>query len=470
MNIKHNDIVIDLNKPFKNDALKREKYAKILSGIVSTYADGFVLAINNEWGTGKTTFVKMWQQQLNIDGFQTLYFNAWENDFERNPLVALMGELKSLVKSDSKEFKSLLKKGAVITKNILPHLLKAIASKYIDTEILVNAIEDASKSATEILSDEIKEYSEKKDGMKEFRESLSKLIETTKGNKPVVFIIDELDRCRPSYAVELLEQVKHFFSVAGIVFVLSIDKTQLGYAIKGAYGNDKINTDEYLRRFIDIEYSIPDPDTKAFCKYLSKYFDFESFFHSERRRRDFKDVWNDLELLITFSSALFEKAKVTLRQQEKIFAHIRLGLNLSDANEYIFPSLYLMLIFIKTFHEEFYLNMKLKKLKLEDLGKELLKIMPTGIQDDESKYFIEIEALMVCMYNNYYYNTNSRNLIKKDSKTNELNSIIGSAIDNSKNNDVFIEFINMFNNHHNYNFTKIDHLFKKIDLIAEVIT
>ena len=61
MNIKHNDIVIDKDHPFKNDALHREKYSNVLTSIISTYADGFVLAINNEWGTGKTTFVKMWQ-------------------------------------------------------------------------------------------------------------------------------------------------------------------------------------------------------------------------------------------------------------------------------------------------------------------------------------------------------------------------------------------------------------------------
>ena len=86
MNIKHNEIKIPSANPFVNCKLNREPYAKVLTEIVNSYADGFVLAINNDWGTGKTTFVKMWRQQLINEGFQTIYFNAWENDFNNNPL------------------------------------------------------------------------------------------------------------------------------------------------------------------------------------------------------------------------------------------------------------------------------------------------------------------------------------------------------------------------------------------------
>jgi predicted AAA+ superfamily ATPase len=98
MKLKHRELIIDPNKPFLNCKLKREKYAHVLTQIVANYADGFVLAINNEWGSGKTTFVKMWQQQLNNQSFRTLYFNAWENDYESDPMVALLAELKSLTK------------------------------------------------------------------------------------------------------------------------------------------------------------------------------------------------------------------------------------------------------------------------------------------------------------------------------------------------------------------------------------
>src|ERR1035437_7419296 len=114
MKLNHHDLIIDPDHPFANCKLGREKYATILTSIVGSYADGFVLAINNEWGTGKTTFVKMWQQQLMNDGFKTLYFNAWENDFENGALTALMSELSTLQGKETKTlFKKVLEKGAV---------------------------------------------------------------------------------------------------------------------------------------------------------------------------------------------------------------------------------------------------------------------------------------------------------------------------------------------------------------------
>jgi tRNA A37 threonylcarbamoyladenosine biosynthesis protein TsaE len=75
--IKHKEIDILAGNPFANCKLDRQQYAKVLTSIVDTYGDGFVLAINNKWGTGKTTFVKMWEQALKDNKYQTVYFNAW---------------------------------------------------------------------------------------------------------------------------------------------------------------------------------------------------------------------------------------------------------------------------------------------------------------------------------------------------------------------------------------------------------
>ena len=279
MEIKHNDIEISETDPFANCKLGRRSYAKVLTSIVDSFTDGFVLAINNEWGTGKTTFVKMWEQSLKNSGHKTLYFNAWENDFESNPLVAIMSELKSLNPNKNDEtYKSLLKKGSLITKSILPLVAKAIASKYIDSDILLDGIEKITESAADILEEEIDEYAAKKKGLIEFRSELKKYVENNNNSQPLIFIVDELDRCNPKYSVEVLEQIKHFFNVPGIVFVLSIDKKQLGNAVRGFYGSDLINADEYLRRFIDLEYILPSPSENLFSEYLYNYFKFDAFF------------------------------------------------------------------------------------------------------------------------------------------------------------------------------------------------
>src|SRR6188768_3165342 len=98
MKVRHSNLDIPQDNPFQNCKLKRGKYAEILTNIVASYSDGFVLSVNNEWGAGKTTFVKMWRQLLENKDFRTLYFNAWENDFDSNPLVAIMAELKAISK------------------------------------------------------------------------------------------------------------------------------------------------------------------------------------------------------------------------------------------------------------------------------------------------------------------------------------------------------------------------------------
>jgi hypothetical protein len=227
----------------------------------------------------------MWQRHLEIDGFNTLYFNAWENDFQSSPLVAIVSELKTLrFNNDRTEeiFKSILEKGSTFLKKVAPavvtQIAKNIAEKYIgELDVLgKTGIQDSAEAAVSILDSEIQNYANKKKDLSDFKNELGKFVRELNSHNPLVFFIDELDRCRPNYAIEVLEHIKHFFSVRGIVFVLSIDKKHLESSVKGFYGTNEINSAEYLRRFIDIEFSIPEPPSGTFTQYLFDYFDFNS--------------------------------------------------------------------------------------------------------------------------------------------------------------------------------------------------
>ena len=88
------------------------------------------MSLDGAWGTGKTTFVKMWQQQLNNHEFKTIYFNAWEHDYMTDPLVALMGELYNLsinckIKNS---FTKVVAEAEKIFCGIFPSLGKAVKS------------------------------------------------------------------------------------------------------------------------------------------------------------------------------------------------------------------------------------------------------------------------------------------------------------------------------------------------------
>lgn len=433
MKIKHQEIQIPKDNPFANCKLEMEPYAKVLTKIVVTYADGFVMAINNEWGTGKTTFVKMWQQQLKKEGFKTIYFNAWENDFDSNPLVALMSELETLTNvKNQKVFKSVVEKGAVLVKRMAPALVKSLIKKYIaDIDVIaVDAIENATNASTEILEEEIKEYANKKKTIIEFRKELEKFVKQAENPKPLIFIVDELDRCRPSYSVEVLEQIKHFFSVSGIVFVLSIDKKHLGSSINGYYGSESIDSFEYLRRFIDLEFSLPSPNIKKFNKYLYEYYEFNTYFTSADRII-FPEFEKDGENFLAISEILFTKSNATLRQQERVYALSRLILWSSfNSTSYVFPYLLFLLIYLKVMQNDIYKKIEKRKLTLQELSDIFFEITNSSYRETDAGILIFTEALILWLYNNGY-DYQGKDIIMKIDELDNITTPIKSKLVNA---------------------------------------
>lgn len=465
MKIKHHEILPNSDRPFAECKLGREPYAKVLTDIVSTYADGFVLAINNEWGSGKTTFVKMWQQHLNKNEFQTIYFNAWENDFDNNPLVAIMSELETLSNEKNEQvFKSVVEKGAVLVKNIAPALAKSLIKKYVVDidDITLDIIENATKASTEILAEEIKAYASKKKTIVEFRKALEKFVKQSENQKPLVFIVDELDRCRPTYAVEVLEQIKHFFSVSGIVFVLSIDKKQLSSAVKGFYGSDHIDSNEYLRRFIDLEYSIPNPSTKNFIEYLFEYYSFKDFFETDKRMQH-HELRRDATTFLSIADFLLTKSNTTLRQQERIFALTRLVLCSFKENEYTFPQVLFLLVYVKIMQDDVFKKIENNEFSLQGLSNAFYDILFTEIKDINRINLGYTEALLLWFYNNNREYPNKINLFEKNTE-NKLTTPIQSKLV-EKNESLADHFYNI---DRNYNHLKLDFLLKKINLTEAI--
>lgn len=463
MKLRHTDIVIDESNPFLHCKLNRGKYAEVLTELVGTYADGFVLAINNEWGTGKTTFVKMWQQYLIRHDFQTIYFNAWENDFDKNPLVALMSELKDITNNHNQQkYQSVVEKGSILLKNVAPALVKAVVKKYIDTEEITDAIENTAKGVTEIFEEEIKEYKEKKKSIIEFRDALKQYVKTTNG-KPVVFIIDELDRCRPTYAVELLEEIKHFCTVEGIVFVLSIDKNHLASSVKGYYGSEHINTDEYLRRFIDLEYTIPKPSVKEFSEYLYEYYSFSDFLESEERRKIDKYDYDKRAFLKTVE-LLFESTDTTLRQLEKVFALTRITLNTFHQRQHVFTPVLFFLVYLKTVRHTDYKNIEDGRFTVQQLS-DLFTSHVIGNNMSKTDGLNRLFQLAMLLY---FYNSNK----KKEDRENlfALNGNISTTyietkLETGDNTNSLAHWFNYISQSHEFYDFKIKYLIDKINLV-----
>lgn len=347
-----NKIEIPEKDAFKNCKLGRGKNAIELTKIIKTFNEGFVLAIDTEWGTGKTTFVEMWRQYLKDEGFLTGYFNAWESDYEISPLGAILAEIKEIIPSkENKNFKKVLDKAGIIAQKILPAVGETLAKKYLG-ENYADIAGGATGASVEILEKEIDRYIKRQKGIVEFKTAIEEYLSNQERKFPIVFFVDELDRCRPSYSVEILEQIKHFFEVKGIVFVLSIDKVQLGNAIKGFYGSEHLDTEEYLRRFIDVECTLPRPNYYRFCKHLLLQYAID----------DGRDA-----RICEFLSYFFENRNLTLRQQEKIIARVKIISHTYNSYSENFLSLVCLLLIIYTFDKNLYLGIKEKTVTLQGL-------------------------------------------------------------------------------------------------------
>ena len=181
--------------------------------------------------------------------------------------------------------------------------------------------------------------------IEEFRSSLGKAIEKLNedGKKAqIIIFVDEIDRCRPVYAVELLERIKHLFNIENVIFVISLDKQQLHNSLGALYGQG-INSDEYLRRFIDLEYMLPKPDAKAFTNNLFNRFEFDKLLE--------KGSYEKLELIKTFTE-LSDAFTLSLRAREQCFTKIRVAMMVK--NNYSYPCILIVLVLLKIVAPEIY--------------------------------------------------------------------------------------------------------------------
>lgn len=115
------DVLIDIpsDDPFANDQFERRTIAENFMKIFEKDEEGIVLAIDSDWGTGKTTFIKMWESLISNDDrykndYCSIYFNAWDNDYLENPLLAILTEIKLRDKDEENQ------------ENLAPEIFKEI--------------------------------------------------------------------------------------------------------------------------------------------------------------------------------------------------------------------------------------------------------------------------------------------------------------------------------------------------------
>jgi len=346
---------VNPESPFDGDLLKREPEIKNLTVLLQHVSPPFVLAVNGRWGAGKTTFINRWAAYLKQQHFLVLNFNAWTTDFSEDPLVAFLGEMnKGLAGylTQDKERNALWEKckrvGGKLVRRGVPAATRLLTGGLLDANDLIR--DEAMTFLGDASADAVKAYEDTKSAIDEFRSLLAEILADATEKTPMVIFVDELDRCRPTYAIQLLERIKHLFDQAGVVFVLSLDREQLCHSIRAVYG-EGLDAAGYLRRFIDVEYMLAKPDPEAYIEQLKESFGLVDYFRAREKYSELRYDWEHLRHTLTL---LTDKFGLTLRDIEQLFARVNLVLRATPENVFVYPALLAFLIVLRDRKPELY--------------------------------------------------------------------------------------------------------------------
>lgn len=285
---------VDGEMPFKNDLFERKQLAEKLSTYIDRLNDGCVVGIDAPWGEGKTYFGRNWAAMLALQEYKTIYLDAFEEDYTDDPFLLISAKiLAALTEAEPDESwsrfhdacvkagKVLLPATAKITVNALGRLFLGINDIAEIKEKFGDQIEEKLGDATEkYVKQRLDDYDRDRETAEHFKTALREF--AAKQDKPVVFIIDELDRCRPSFAVQVIERIKHFFDTPNLVFVLLLNRAQLENAINGVYGSE-LDAHAYLGKFVHFFLRLPKrvdlaghkDFNKAYCTHLASHYKFQ---------------------------------------------------------------------------------------------------------------------------------------------------------------------------------------------------
>ena len=261
-------------KPFAENLFKN-----ITKGIESHIGEegAYTISLEAEFGNGKTTFLKMFkhfvENEKKDENYKVLFINAWKSDFYKEPVIAILYEFVDLIKTtqiteDAKE--NITNKIAEVIGKIAHHKMtqltgnianQLIAKRWgINIKEILNSVfnkKDSQKSNQGLIikgQNILEELNQIKSAVKEIKDIILKYTK----NKKLLIIVDELDRTRPDYAVHFLEDIKHFFDIKSVAFIVGVNRQQMKATVKCLYGQE-LNFEGYYRKFFKQEIDLPNP-------------------------------------------------------------------------------------------------------------------------------------------------------------------------------------------------------------------
>lgn len=227
------------NNPFPDEEIRpgMVDFAKKFKAEILSLPTPYVMVLEGGYGVGKTYFITRFCEYLknmnndNEVSVPSVYLNLWENDYVSNPLPIIVSQILYKMNPAQELQDDIKDKTIKITNTLIKFGAKVFAGVDIG-----NVLPDPKQD---------------KEDLQAFKSSLRKMVES-KGGK-VVLVVDEIDRCRPDYAVKALETVKHFFDIEGLFVILTTKLDFMDGICEAYYGhpNCAINMGEgYIQKFV----------------------------------------------------------------------------------------------------------------------------------------------------------------------------------------------------------------------------
>ena len=367
------------------DEFKRKPIAENIIRLLTSPIDLSPMVIDGGWGTGKTEFcqklIRLMQQQRR--NYQPVYIDAFRSDHSGEPLLALLAEIiKTCTPEDtdgqpSEKRKNITRKIAkaagfgikTVAKAAVGHVLKQntddlaeefqqIMNDGQDADSLAETVTDAAATIASHTIDAtvealLKEQIEAEKNLGTLKACLKELA----ADKPIILFIDELDRCRPDYAVDMLEVIKHVFDVENVKVVLVTNTKQLRAAINHRYGME-VDAQKYLDKFLKYSFALPDKIVARFEeeRALVAVEYFKQLVRSNGIAGELKGLIEQ-EITMDFIRDMIERNGLSLRETERLVRFLELFHSLSrgglDSQQmWEYKMLYIMGVFIFCFHPD----------------------------------------------------------------------------------------------------------------------
>ena len=237
------EIEIDDEEGFEgHDLFGYSQFGNTLANIFQKTLGLRTVLLDDEWGSGKTVFVKQWAGLLRQRQAKVVYIDAFENDYQPDPFLMLVTEITAKIPAN-KRSEHYISASAKTLEILATNATKAITAGIVDSTAIADAFEKQLNAAEE-----------EKKSLENFRKELGA---TAQNFEQLVVIVDELDRCRPDFALRLLERVKHLFDVEGVSFLLVASSKTLIQMVRHAYGFKHKQAVRYLEKFLTLRTSLP---------------------------------------------------------------------------------------------------------------------------------------------------------------------------------------------------------------------